>query len=119
MIKYILPAQKPELEFVGIPSRRGLLVLNENKSIARFAADTYKNNDWYHQAIVDCNGEAKNPTPGFLLSYNGHMELFHNTFLDYVAASTMMLDPMMLDRAVLDPEDPRTYIDAPSSISKT
>lgn len=82
----------------GLPSRRGLLVLNECKSIPRLAGDTYVNNDWYNQVIVDVNGEAKNNRPGFILGINGHMDLFHNTFLDYVAGSTMMIDPYMKDR---------------------
>jgi hypothetical protein len=86
----------------GTPIRRGLLVINENKSLARFSADPYGDNDWYDFDMYDrgsytVDGVLKkgnyNTQPGMVLGVNGHMEIFHNTFLDYVAASTVRYAP--------------------------
>jgi hypothetical protein len=78
----------------SLPTRRGLLVVNENKSVAKFAADPYGDNAWYtynHTYGAD-KGNSRIPH-GFVLGVNGVMEVFHNTFFDYVAASTMRMMP--------------------------
>ena len=101
------PNSEPE---ITLPTRRGLLVLNENKSLARFTADPYVNNDWQNQFIKYDDGIAKNNRPGFIIGNNGHMEIFHNTFLDYVAASTMMIDQKLYDRSAdVDPGNPSSW----------
>jgi len=85
--------------FDGMPSRRGLLVLNENKSVPALAADTYVNNEWatkYTFSVLELGSTSIRP--GFILGTNGKMELFHNTFLDYIAASTQMLQVGLVDQ---------------------
>jgi len=85
--------------YSGQPSRSGLLVLNENKSIPPFAADPFKNNEWYNEYYYATKNLGSTPIrPGFILGVNGSMELFHNTFLDYVSGSTMMTKPFALDQ---------------------
>jgi|SaaInlLV_10m_DNA_2_1039722.scaffolds.fasta_scaffold00006_94 hypothetical protein len=82
-----------EAKISSVPTRRGLLVVNENKSIARFAADPYLDNDWYDYTMYEAGKGSYKIQPGFVLGLNGSMEIFHNTFLDYIAASTMRYAP--------------------------
>ena len=77
-------------DYGGQASRRGLMVFNENKSIPALAADTFRNNDWYNDYIFSTqNRGSTSIQPGFIVGINGNVELFHNTFLDYIAGSTM------------------------------
>lgn len=85
--------------FDGMPSRRGLMVFNENKSIPSFAADTYVNNEWatkYTFSVLNLGSTSIRQ--GFILGTNGKMELFHNTFLDYLAGSTQMRQVGLVDQ---------------------
>lgn len=65
--------------------RRGLVVLNKNQSYPRLAAnleaaDTLENSSWAQHN--------KRYHPGFILGTNGQIDIWHNLFLDYVAASS-------------------------------
>ncbi|MCK4499946.1 hypothetical protein KAU11_05570, partial [Candidatus Babeliales bacterium] len=73
----------------GAPSRRGLFIQNTCKSIPVFASDPYGDSAWYYQDIpFTGTNHLGNISirPGFILGVNGHIEVFHNTFIDYEAA---------------------------------
>ena len=67
------------------PSRRGLLVVNECKTVPLYAADPYVNNMWAEGNLF--GGALTEIRQGFVLGINGSVEIFHNTFLDYVGVS--------------------------------
>ncbi|MFC1854362.1 hypothetical protein ACFLY6_00635 [Candidatus Dependentiae bacterium] len=75
----------------GSPSRRGLLISNTCKSIPTFASDPYGDAGWYYQDVPFTGTNHlgnKNIRPGFVLGINGHIEVFHNTFIEYEAGAT-------------------------------
>lgn len=68
-------------------TRRGLHIACSNKSFSPLATNPYGDSAWYTQEIFN-SGRGANPTqPGFVLGINGHIEVSHNTFLDYEANS--------------------------------
>ncbi len=76
----------------GTHTRRGLLIVNNNYSIPPFAANSYSDAGWfYSNGPTYVNNIGANKIlpyrPGFILGVNGHIEVSHNTFMEYEALS--------------------------------
>jgi len=84
-------------------TRRGLHVVCSNKSFAPLATNPYGDSAWHTEEIFT-SGRGTMPTqPGFVLGINGHIEISHNTFLDYEADSqNIAFNPSDLGMMQLD-----------------
>lgn len=83
---------EPGVKSGGIHTRRGLLIVNNNYSIPPFASNTYSDAGWFYSngpSYVNNIGSNKilPYRPGFILGVNGHIEVNHNTFMEYEALS--------------------------------
>lgn len=82
------PNQSAEVGVVdGASTRRSLLIRNSAKSIAPIASNLIGDGSWYNQEIYNNDRGSSPVQPGFVLGVNGHIDVNHNTFLEYEAAS--------------------------------
>ncbi len=82
-----IPSLNPtsgEVGFIGTKSsRRGLHISCSNKSLRALAANGFGDGGWYSQEIFTSGRGNSGARPGFTLGVNGHMEISHNTFVEY------------------------------------
>lgn len=110
---------EPGVKSGGTHTRRGLLIVNNNYSIPPFAANTYSDAGWfYSNGPTYINNIGANKIlpyrPGFILGVNGHIEVNHNTFMEYEALSVnieieparngfLELDTKLTNAGITDP----------------
>lgn len=88
--------------YSGLNSRRGLLIRCSNKSHPPLASNPYGDSSWYRQEVYN-SGRGNFPVRnGCVLGINGHIEVSHNTFLEYEAAApNSPFDPDSLGMTIL------------------
>ncbi len=73
------------LDTDGNPSSRGLWIINSNNSYPSSAANPYADSCWYNKEIFT-NGKGRSAIrPGFVMGVNGHLYVYHNTFVHHIA----------------------------------
>lgn len=73
--------------FSGLHTRRGLLIQSSNKSFIPLATNPYGDAHWFTQEIYNSGRGNHAVRPGCVIGINGHIEVNHNTFLEYEAQS--------------------------------
>ncbi len=104
----------------GDYTRRGLLIVNNNFSIPPFASNPYGDSGWFSTNTSQGGINLALPyRPGFILGVNGHIEVSHNTFLEYEALSpNIELDPKNNGFTELDSKLKAAGINDPGTVFK-
>lgn len=81
----------------SVQSRRRALRRNRAARSEESASVTVLGKDWAYSAGVADQTNLRNTRTGFVLGVNGNVDVYHNTFLDYVAGSVNRVDDMALN----------------------
>lgn len=78
----------------GVPTARGLWVINSTNSYPSSAANPYGDDCWFSKEIYATSGKGRSAIrPGFVLGINGQISVYHNTFMHHIATvNTRALD---------------------------
>ena len=93
------PSQQDAAAWVarGASSRRGLVILNHNKTYPHLAANLARAYSLQSSAWAVSQKNGSGYQPGFIVGDNGQIRIAHNLFLDYVACSAkQLIDPIVL-----------------------
>lgn len=104
----------------GAYTRRGLLIVNNNFSIPPFASNPYGDAGWFNiNGPVDGVNKVLPYRPGCILGVNGHVEVNHNTFIEYEALSpNIEIDPPNNGFTELDTKLTNAGITDPGTVLK-
>lgn len=81
----------------GVACRRGLVVLNHNKTYPYLAANLEQASSLQLSSWAIAQKTGTGYQPGFVVADNGQLRIAHNLFLDYVACSAnRFIDPVVL-----------------------
>ncbi len=85
LTSYLAGSSYVPLDDDGNPTTRGLWVINTCNSYPAMAANSYSDNSWFSQEIYT-GGKGRSPIrPGFVIAVNGHLSIYHNTFVHHLA----------------------------------
>jgi hypothetical protein len=86
----------------GNPSARGLWVVNTCNSYPAMASNPYDDDSWYTKEIFTGGKGNSEIRPGFVVGVNGHLEVFHNTFMHHLACeNTRAIDTAAMGMSAL------------------
>jgi len=81
----------------GASARRGLVMLNHNKTYPYLAANLAQAHSLQTSAWAISQKNGSGYQPGFIVGDNGQIRIAHNLFLDYVACSSnQLINPVVL-----------------------